>query len=835
MTFDSPTPPAVPPTAPIASVGTLRARLARLRARLRGITLVSGVARLLLIAALLVAGSFAADRFLDLPSGVRRFVRLGLLDRPEGLGLVPWALVLGVAALGLVATARRGLASAAGVFAFAIAGVPGVCAFVAWRALLRPLAGRPSDERLAADVERRHLELNDRLLASLDFEGELARPTRGESAVFMAKTVEDAHREAQSIEFASVASGRGALLRLATALLASGVVVAMFAAVPTLTSLWWRRSALLEDVAWPRATTLVVVVRDAKGGERAKDLATPFVVALGRSLTVRVRAEGRVPDDVEILDRTDRDGPGGRALAHRMRAAAGDDGLFEYEFRDVRGDFSFYVRGGDDRDEIPVHRVAVRVPPRVVNVRADLEFPAYLGLPARHVTGGSFSVPEGTKLAVSFDADAPLAVAEAFVDDAPVPLVLAGATRTFRVDAVKPFRWRVRIATEDGRENDPAIDSYEVAVEPDTPARPEWVWPRGPVETTPEGRVPLFAATRDDHGVASLALEIEVAGAEKRTIPLVERTAEAPDGANDRAYGSDSIRSYVALDVTALADKDGKPLAPPRRLSVRLLAKDSKGQDSAGAWTPIDLVRADELERSFSSRRTALKVEIEALRDDLRKARELTAVPAGGDADVERRGLRDVQYRVGKLRGDVDRAARGVTALFNAQVYGRIGAKAAVERILAIMDRRHRDGFVQAARKPGDDGARAEAYVDADDEVFPYDLYREVARARRERRLLDSDVLDRLITALEASVVAADELAPAADAAAATAARTGAPDDVGALLAAEDRLAAGLDEALAAMAQWQSLAELTLFVRRLIEEQEALRGGIHTLGGGAKK
>ena len=37
------------------------------------------------------------------------------------------------------------------------------------------------------------------------------------------------------------------------------------------------------------------------------------------------------------------------------------------------------------------------------------------------------------------------------------------------------------------------------------------------------------------------------------------------------------------------------------------------------------------------------------------------------------------------------------------------------------------------------------------------------------------------------------------------------------------------------MAQWQSLAELTLFVRRLIEEQEILRGDIRNLGNGTNK
>ena len=96
-------------------------------------------------------------------------------------------------------------------------------------------------------------------------------------------------------------------------------------------------------------------------------------------------------------------------------------------------------------------------------------------------------------------------------------------------------------------------------------------------------------------------------------------------------------------------------------------------------------------------------------------------------------------------------------------------------------------------------------------------------------------MLDRLVAVLEASITTAGDLAPAAEEAAALAVRTGAAAEVDALLAAESKLGAGVDSILAAMSQWQSLAELTLFVRRLIEEQESLRGGIRSLHGGAQK
>ena len=84
---------------------------------------------------------------------------------------------------------------------------------------------------------------------------------------------------------------------------------------------------------------------------------------------------------------------------------------------------------------------------------------------------------------------------------------------------------------------------------------------------------------------------------------------------------------------------------------------------------------------------------------------------------------------------------------------------------------------------------------------------------------------------LEASVPLADELAPAAAAAAVEASTRATPAAVAALLSAQVRLAEGLDVTLKAMAEWQSLSELTLLLRRLIEEQDVVHGNIEKLKG----
>jgi hypothetical protein len=800
-------------------------RLARLRRRVRRVALVSGVARVVTIAVGLLALSFVADWALDLPLGVRRFLRFGLLDRPPGLPFVVWVAAAVGCLLAALSALRRRFDAGAPFLAFLAAGEAGIAAWAVLRFAVPPLHLHPTDESLALRVEARFRSLNDRLAAALDFDRELAHPVRGESPAMMQHVVEEAGEAVRGIEVEAVASGRPAARRAATAALAVAAFAIVLLATPATAALWARRSLLLEDVAWPRATTLVAVVRDAAGVESEQDPAVSYVAALGQSLTVLARAKGRVPDEVEILDRVLSES-GGKPLVHRMRAVPGSAGLFEHEFRDVRGDFTFAFRGGDDRDEEPTWRVSVTIPPRVSALRSDLVFPAYLKLAPRRIEGGALTVPEGTAVAVTFETDTPAERVEAFLDERSVATeeVAGGGAKgapawKFRFEAAKSLRYRIHVVTKDGRENDPGLDSYEVAVLPDAPPRPEWVWPRTPVETSPAGRVPLFGRTSDDHGVASLALETRTgAGGEPVRTPLVARGGEAADGANDRPFGAAEILTYVPLEVSALRDPTGAAPAAPSRVQARLVATDTKGQEGAGEWASIDVVRADEIERRLSTQRASVKSDLEGVRTELKSLRDRAAdTGQGAIGDPERAELREIQFKQGKLATDLDRAVRSISAFFLHYAYDRLGAAAPTERVLAILDRRHRALFARSEASPaGTEGAEASG----DLEVFPWSLFREVVRARRSKEVFDTGVLDRMIAVLESGIVAAADLAPVAQTAAAEAASRAGPTEIGALVAAQDALAKELDATLAALAEWQSLAELTQTVRRLIEQQQ---------------
>src|SRR5262245_52667498 len=165
------------PTSPALS--RVLARLAGLRSRIRLLVAVSGVARVVAAVGAILVAWLLADRLLDLPLGVRQFIRLGLLDRPDGLSTPLYLALLAASALLFLITVRH-RSGIAGLLAFTLAGAPGVVLWILGRQIVSPLGARMPDDALALTVEQRFPALNDRLAAALDLDREIAAPTRGE-------------------------------------------------------------------------------------------------------------------------------------------------------------------------------------------------------------------------------------------------------------------------------------------------------------------------------------------------------------------------------------------------------------------------------------------------------------------------------------------------------------------------------------------------------------------------------------------------------------------------------------------------------------------------------
>jgi hypothetical protein len=819
------------PEARPVSLREVQSRLGRLRARIRALFAVHGAARWVVALVGALALFFLADRFLDLPLGVRRFVRLGLVDRPDGMPVLLWLPLL--AALGfLTALLVRGRRGATPLFLFATAGLAGVFVWFAAR-LLRPLAAPLPDAELAMTVEERFRQMNDRLVAALDFEGEIRRPTRGESVPMMEAVVEEAVAKARELPFARVVSARRALAWTGGAALAVVLVFATVLAIPSTVDLFVQRSLLLRDVAWPRATDMVAVLVAEDGAVAAKDPLKPYEVAVGRAVTVHAEAVGDVPDGAVLVDLV----PGQQPLPRPMFAVPGRQGLFVVEIRDVRRPFEFLIRGGDDQDDAPRYRVEVTVPPRVLALGAKLSFPEYLRRPDETVDGGNLSVPEGTRAVVTFSTDVPVDVARVVVgektlDAALDPSTPGGKAFSFALTADRSLRYRILLRTAEGRESDPAADSYEVKVEADRPPRVEWLYPRGAIEVTPDGRVPLLVRTLDDHGVSDLVLEARLgSGEETVRFPLRAYGTDSASGegegggppgfaANDGPYGRARVLSYVPLEIGDLETSDGAPVAAPSRIALRLVARDSKGQPREGPWQSVDVFRSADLERGLSDRRSGVRTSLLVLQTEQEsrrnQLREVLKGPVGeGELDL----LKTIQFAQGKVSQGLDRAVRDFLEIYNAFVLDRLGAPNANEKILAAMNRWHRRTYGLPAEGPP---APAGAQATAGDPVFPYALYDEIVAAWRSKEIFDTGLLDRMCAVLADAVDLAARLGPEAHAAAARA-TGGDPRALEEALQAQEAVLSSLVRVLDAMQSWQSLNDVILNLRRIIEEQKALQ------------
>lgn len=789
------------------------------------------MARLLLAAVVSLAAFYAADLALDLPLEVRAFLRLGWIDRPEGLPLLAWLPLLaltGVVAF-FLARGRRASAPLAG---FAFGGLSGMLAALAVR-LLGPVGVRLPDAELAAAVEQRHPALGDRLESALDFEAALARDasgaSRGESPAMMQALLDEARVAARGARCARLASGRVPLAWTGTLLLAAGFAAAAVALDPARAQLFARRSLVLEDIAWPRASTLWAVRLEADGRITRWPAGQPFEVTVGRTLVVHAEVEGEAVDDAQLLDLAD----GQQPLPRRMFPVAGRPGLYAVELVNVRQGFRFVVQGGDDTDEQPTYRVEATVPPALVDVSADLAFPPYLGRAPERVASGSLEVPQGTQVTLLLVPSEPLESLRVLLGEelrAAERVTADGGGEAWRVTlaAERTLRWRALLRTPQGRENDPGQDAYEIVVRPDAAPKVAWAWPRGVTEVTPAGRVPLLVAVSDDHAVASVELELRV-GAEGplqvlRLVPMAGDGPVVPQAqeggrslaATDAPDGRATLAAYVPLELAwlsaggPLAEPASAQLAVPSTVQVRVVASDSRGQRAEGAWQVLEVYAPAEVERLLATRRSGVRSAVSALEAEqaarLAQVVELRKGPLeAGELDL----LKTVQFAQAKLAQHTERATRDYLDVFASFVLDRLGAENPNERILALFDRAHRAVAQRGAAALRDDAA------------FPYALFGEVVQAWRSRALIDTALLERMLAVLDAALEATQLTGPGAQQAAQRAAG-GEAGALEALEAAQRAHLAALRRLGETLSSWESLNDVIVRLKRIVEEQRAL-------------
>lgn len=678
-----------PDPAPVhALIRTLRARLRRTQA-------LCGGGRVAAVLCLALVASFLLDYFLDMPRAVRA-VHL-------------------VAGLGALAVFIR--------FAF------------------RPLGHQPTDAELASAIEHEVPEFQDRLASALDFEARLRDPQEPESREMMAATVRDAAAVASRIDGTLLVDGRPARRALvagaASALLLIGIEISM----PDAFGLWTRRGLLLEDITWPRRTTLVVEGFPAEG---------PKVVTRGEDLRIVARADGWLPPDVELHIEEFEEGDEGEPRkagfrdVRRMFAVPEQPSRFAFDFRAVSSSFRFWVTGGDDDDAAPVYEVRALVPPRVASFVAEVVPPPHTGLPPATVKDPVFEALVGSVVTMKFTTNLPVASARvALAEGAPADLAAGPDGREFswKFELVKTTELHVELRAADGHGNRPEDDNFRVDASVDRPPTVRMIWPTGRVTMTPDAIVPVRVLVEDDHGLASADLDVRhgtTGSWTTRLWPGAPAPAPAP-GAEPSAASPPLRRFHVfrPIDLRTFAGDSGIQTKPDDVLTLGVRAADAGGASADGPEVAVELVSAEELSQRLTGEMSRLRDDLLQVRRAQRKSiaalRELEAEAGPApDASVLRRG-RDTQVEIGRVSGDVARFVTGIHRVLDAEVLNRLGSVPTVDRMLPIYAR-------HLAAPPDDSGA-----------AFPDAIYAEVLSEKRANRLYDPEIVGILLDVMDLS------------------------------------------------------------------------------------
>jgi len=616
------------------------ARLSRLRGAIRRLFAVDGLSRLGLALCAFVAVTFLLDWTLILPAGVRLVL-----------------LAAGVAGFGVLAFKR----------------------------IVYPLGVKISDDDLALFVERHFPELNDRLISAIQLSREPADATsQVQSPELVAALVEDAERATSQIDFRRVIVGRH-VGRIGAWALAALLAVGAAAAARQDYALIYLRRIFGGAAKWPQRTHLTVL--DFADGRK--------VMARGDDLTIAVEYAGRKPSKT-ILEYKFATGEKGR---DHMSPLSGN--RFQFTFTRVTGPFEFFVEGGDD--VTAVHSVDTVTPPSLDAVKLFYEYPAYMRMantpPDRPETSGNVSAPFGTK--VRFEA-----VANEDLQSAQLALGFKGkeTTSELRIDKTpdgKPrlltggftvadaaSEYALTLMAQNGLPNRDPIRFSIRGVE-DRPPDIVVKDPLGDEFVTDLCERPLEIEVRDDHGIASIALEYRILSqqpAKSKDWTGVPYTREQ----NSRDYGELMIRSESVLNIGQMGLQAGD------HVELRFRAEDYKDVGGRNVRLSkvykMSIVSVGTLEKELQDAIEKIKILLknQKLRQETAWSRTGRLISNYGRLDQltpeQQSEVRQAGLEQNDITSKLDGARKDIRQIQRRGVYNKIYNEAAAAKLQGALD-----------------------------------------------------------------------------------------------------------------------------------------------------
>ncbi|HEX9794505.1 MAG TPA: hypothetical protein VGC54_11030, partial [Planctomycetota bacterium] len=518
----------------------------------------------------------------------------------------------------------RGFEPPAPVRLVLLAGSLTLLVVFARRVLLHPLRRRPGPRDLAAIWERSHPALQDRLATTV----ELADPASPSAGIFspalLAKVADETAGRLGTLDPAVAAPSGRARRSAALGLGAAGVLVVLASLAPGEASIFLQR-LFGGSAPWPHDTHLVLLAPHAEGHGAGPELVVSgpesfrAQVARGTVLTVRLRAEGVVPERVEALV---------AGVRRPMRPLG--DGEFVLRLAPLTETQTMRFHGGDDDDNLPQLVIEPGIAPAITDWTVSASPPAYTGRAAQDSPMNEFRVPQGTLLAVRFRTDRPRALA--FVRD------LGGETEQLAMDAAGWWSFEAvalrsgeKIVETEGPDGfrDPRAAVLRWHADPDRAPQLEFLEPAEAWTSVAGGRIPLLLAAKDDYELVAARFGAE--GAAESPAPLALQPG---------------VRDFLHFE-TLTAPPPGEGVeGGPRRFRLEAWAEDAAEPEpqqghALSAW--IEVVSPEVYETRLGERMVAAREIVERVLERTREfEREAGSAPAEGPANRARRIQRDL-------------------------------------------------------------------------------------------------------------------------------------------------------------------------------------------------
>ncbi len=417
------------------------------------------------------------------------------------------------------------------------------------------------------------------------------------------------------------------------------------AGMPDWVARWSNRLFALSDTPWPRRARLeaegVQIQLPAFTGQLAAERVTlPFQdglvrIPVGAAALLQIAADTQavaVPEVCTLFYRAE-DGTRGRANMRRMGGPSKGKQQFTLDGPPLDGltsDLSFDVVGLDARiRDLTLHVIDPAV---VTDMRLECTYPPYLlhtfgsraateQLPYR----GGQRIPQGTQVTL-------LGKSARKLSD--VQYVVRGTSATanetsLQILSVKPdgdqfaiplgsldtsLVVEIRLKDEYGLASD-QIPRYMITIQEDTVPEVESKLEGIGIAITPKAMLPIRGTAKDDHGIASVALELTRNDQPPFAIPL-------------ELQGDDALKSDI--DLMKLAEEGKLQIAPDSTLGLVVSARDRfdlQGKQHVGLGQPQSLAVVTEdkllviLDRQELESRQRLEIiisEVQQLRDALR-------------------------------------------------------------------------------------------------------------------------------------------------------------------------------------------------------------------------